>query len=144
MTFNPATFSSARGPRSNKWLFDTGSTVYICNNKALFTDLDQPGFLYPVRTGRGPVRPTGIGTIAVEFLTGHHNDKPVFTPLNLVKTLYIPDFPLNIISSYRLYASGGTLIRQKVYGANRKLVGLLDFQQNGFFFTHKTSKTSYY
>ena len=53
--------------------------------------------------------------------------------------LYIPGFLLNIVNGYRLYALGGTLIKQKLYTAFRKVIVLLDFQKSGFFFTTKSA-----
>ncbi|KAK4158592.1 hypothetical protein QBC43DRAFT_188930, partial [Cladorrhinum sp. PSN259] len=115
------------------WLFDTGSTVHICNNKALFTDLRYSSSLGTVGTGGGPVKPKGVGTVKVEFLTGFKDNTAVYSSVFLKETLYIPSFPLNIVSGHRLYLSGGTLIKQKAYTGTRKLLGLLDFRKNGFF-----------
>ena len=52
-------------------------------------------------------------------------------------TLYILGFPLNIVSGYKLYLSRGTLIKEKLYIGSKKLLGILNFSKNGFFFTFK-------
>jgi hypothetical protein len=116
--------------------------VHICNNKDLFSKLQKPTKLGVVRTGGGTVKPEGMGTVKIEVLAGFKEDKPYFSTITLTETLYIPGFPLNIISGHRLYASGGTLIRQKLYSASRKLIALLDFQKSGFFFKTKGTKST--
>ncbi|KAM7182530.1 hypothetical protein V8F33_014242, partial [Rhypophila sp. PSN 637] len=124
---------------SNKeqWLFDTGSTVHICNNRALFQDyekLKKPGM---VSTGGGPITPQGKGTVEITALVGYEKEAPVYSTMALSNCLYIPTFPLNIVSGHRLYASGGTLIKQKLFSASRKPLALLNFSDNGFFLTVK-------
>ena len=124
------------------WLFDTGSTVHICNNKSLFSELSRPKRLGVVRTGGGTVKPEGVGTVKINVLAGFKEGKAFYNTLALTETLYIPGFPLNIVSGHRLYASGGTLIKQKLYSASSKVIALLNFQKSGFFFSTKGSKAS--
>src|SRR5690606_27760644 len=117
------------------WLFDTGSTVHICNDKALFKELQTPSTgLGVILTGGGPMKPQGIGTVKIMVLSGYKENKPVYTDMILLKTLYIPDFPLNIVSGHKLYKSGGILSKQTLFSANRKPLGLLNFSKSGFFF----------
>lgn len=125
--------------QSTQWLFDTGSTVYIYNDKRLFTSLRKPEKLGLVRTGGGTITPQGIGTVRVEFLSSYNEGKPVYSTITLKQTLYIPGFPLNIVSGYRLYLSSGSLIKEKLYTASKKIVALLNFQKSGFFFTTKSA-----
>ena len=101
--------------------------MHICNDKRLFTGLRKPEKLGLVRTGGGPVTPQGIGTVRVEFLSGYDEGKPVYTTITLKQTLYIPGFPLNIVSGHRLYAAGGTLMKERLYTASKKVVVLLNF-----------------
>ena len=113
--------------------------MHICNDKSLFTGLRKPEKLGLVRTGGGLVTPQGIGTVRVEFLSGYNEGKPVYTTITLKQTLYIPGFPLNIVSGHRLYLSGGSLVKEKLYTASKKVVALLNFQKSGFFFTTKSA-----
>jgi len=55
--------------------------------------------------------PQGVGTVRISFFTGYSNGKAQFAPVTLTEVLYIPGFPLNVVSGDRLYASGGTLIK---------------------------------
>ena len=50
--------------------------MYICNNRSLFLDLRRFEKLGVVRTGGGPVKLQGIGTVKVEFFTGFTEGKP--------------------------------------------------------------------
>ena len=74
----------------------------------------------------------------MEFLSGYNEGKAVYTPITLKQTLYIPGFPLNIVSGHRLYLSGGSLVKEKLYTTSKKVVALLNFQKSGFFFTTKS------
>ena len=85
--------------------------MHICNNKGLFLNLKKPGKLGPVRTGGGLVILYSIGFIKVEFLIGYKKGIAQYNTINLKEVLYIPGFLLNIVSSYRLYALGNTLIK---------------------------------
>ena len=76
----------------------------------------------------------GVGTVKLEVLAGFKEGKAFYNTLTLTKTLYILGFPLNIISGHRLYASGGTLIKQRLYSAAYKIITLLNFQKSSFFF----------
>ena len=124
------------------WLFDTGSTVHICNNKSLFLGLSRPKKLGVVRTSGGTVKLEGVGTVKVNVLAGFKEGRAFYNTLTLTETLYIPGFPLNIVSGHRLYASGGALIKQRLYSAAHKIITLLDFQKSGFFFSTKGLKVS--
>ncbi|KAM7182544.1 hypothetical protein V8F33_014230, partial [Rhypophila sp. PSN 637] len=58
---------------------------------------------------------------------------PIFKAITLLNYLYIPTFPLNIVSGHRLYTSSGTFIKQKLFSASKKPLALLNFSNNGFF-----------
>ena len=125
-----------------QWLFDTGSTVHICNDKSLFTTLNQSSDCYgTVKTGGGPVPTKGIGTVQLQLFTGMKNDQATYSTINLTKVLYVPTFPLNIISGERLYKSGGALGNNKIYSADHKIIARLDIPKNGFFLTVKGINT---
>ncbi|KAK4158635.1 hypothetical protein QBC43DRAFT_192620, partial [Cladorrhinum sp. PSN259] len=114
------------------WLFDTGSTVHICNDKCLFTNLDEsPSSCGTVKTGGGPVPAKGIGTVRLELFTGMKNDQATYSVIDLTKCLYVPTFPLNIVSGERLYKSGGALGNNKIYNAAHKIIARLDIPKNG-------------
>ena len=68
-----------------------------------------------------------MGTVKVEVLSGYRDGLALYTTISLTDTLYISGFPLNIISSYKFYTSGGTLIKQKLYLATQKVIILLNF-----------------
>jgi len=64
--------------------------------------------------------------------TGIIGGRPQYSTIVLKECLYIPTFPVNIVSSYRFYNSGGMLIKNKLYSAFKKLIALLDFKGSGF------------
>src|SRR5690606_35105745 len=86
-------FSHSTTKNNSQWLFDTGSTVHICNDKTLFSNLRSSTTLGTVGTGGGPVKPLGIGTVEIEFLAGYRDNKAVYSSISLKDTLYIPNFP---------------------------------------------------
>ena len=63
----------------------------------------------------------------IEFFASEKNSIAQYSSITLTNTLYILGFPLNIVNGYRLYASRGTLIKQKLYSASKKIIGLLNF-----------------
>ncbi|KAJ5730178.1 uncharacterized protein N7483_004686 [Penicillium malachiteum] len=74
------------------WAYDTGSTLHICNNIDLFSDI-QP-YAADVCVGDTTTPIVGIGTVLVrptESLDGK--------PLTLLKVGYSPGFHLNLISA---------------------------------------------
>ncbi|KAH7114867.1 hypothetical protein EDB81DRAFT_296220 [Dactylonectria macrodidyma] len=46
------------------WLFDTGSSVHICNDRSIFSEL-RPTTRTVLLTGGGKVFPSGRGTVKV-------------------------------------------------------------------------------
>ncbi|KAK2073781.1 hypothetical protein P8C59_008030 [Phyllachora maydis] len=122
----------------NSWLYDTGSTDHISNSKERFTTFTpNTGQLRPINTGNGPVSPAGIGSITLEVLS--RKAPPTYTKLVLDNVLYLPNIDINIVSGVRHYDSGGCLIKETLYGGNRRCIAVLDFKKSGFFLDVKGS-----
>ncbi|KAK2070828.1 hypothetical protein P8C59_005295 [Phyllachora maydis] len=100
----------------NSWLYDTGSTDHISNSKE---------------------RPAGIGSITLEVLS--RKAPPTYTKLVLDNVLYLPNIDINIVSGVRHYDSGGCLIKETLYGGDRRCIAVLDFKKSGFFLDVKGS-----
>ncbi|KAK2070685.1 hypothetical protein P8C59_005162 [Phyllachora maydis] len=122
----------------NSWLYDTGSTDHISNSKERFTTFTpNTGQLRPINTGNGPGSPAGIGSIILEVLS--RKAPPTYTKLVLDNVLYLPNININIVSGVRHYNSGGCLIKETLYGGNRRCIAVLDFKKLGFFLDVKGS-----
>ncbi|KAK2067950.1 hypothetical protein P8C59_001649 [Phyllachora maydis] len=122
----------------NSWLYDIGSTDHISNSKEQFTTFTpNTGQLCPINTGNGPVSPAGIGSIILEVLS--RKAPPTYTKLVLDNVLYLPNIDINIISGVRHYDSGGCLIKETLYGGDRRCIAVLDFKKSGFFLDVKGS-----
>ncbi|KAK2069085.1 hypothetical protein P8C59_003692 [Phyllachora maydis] len=122
----------------NSWLYNTGSTDHISNSKERFTTLTpNTGQLRPINTGNGPVSPAGIGSIRLEVLS--RKAPPTYTKLVLDNVLYLPNIDINIISRVRHYDSGGCLLKETLYGGDRRYIAVLDFKKSGFFLDVKGS-----
>ncbi|KAK2067450.1 hypothetical protein P8C59_001190 [Phyllachora maydis] len=93
--------------------------------------------LRPINTGNGPVSPAGIGSIILEVLS--RKAPPTYTKLVLDNVLYLPNININIVSRVRHYDSGGCLIKETLYGGNRRCIAVLDFKKSGFFLDVKGS-----
>ncbi|KAK2069300.1 hypothetical protein P8C59_003892 [Phyllachora maydis] len=122
----------------NSWLYDTGSIDHIRNSKERFTTFTpNTGQLRPINTGNSPVSPAGIGSITLEVLS--RKAPPTYTKLVLDNVLYLPNIDINIISGVRHYDSGGCLIKETLYGGDRRCIAVLDFKKSGFFLDVKGS-----
>ncbi|KAK2066324.1 hypothetical protein P8C59_000153 [Phyllachora maydis] len=122
----------------NSWLYDTGSMDHISNSKERFTTFTpNTGQLRPINTGNGPLSPAGIGSITLEVLS--RKAPPTYTKLVLDNVLYLPNININIVSRVRHYDSGGCLIKETLYGGNRRCIAVLDFKKSGFFLDVKGS-----
>ncbi|KAK2072072.1 hypothetical protein P8C59_006449 [Phyllachora maydis] len=122
----------------NSWLYDTGSTDHISNSKERFTTFTpNTGQLRPINTGNSPISPASIGSIILEVLS--RKAPPTYTKLVLDNVLYQPNIDINIISRVRYYDSGGCLIKETLYGGNRRCIAILDFKKSGFFLNVKGS-----
>ncbi|KAK2072159.1 hypothetical protein P8C59_006531 [Phyllachora maydis] len=122
----------------NSWLYDTGSTDHISNSKERFTTFTpNTGQLRPINTGNGPISLAGIGSITLEVLS--RKAPPTYTKLVLDNVLYLPNIDINIVSGVRHYDSGGCLIKETLYGSDRRCIAVLDFKKSGFFLNVKGS-----
>ncbi|KAK2071853.1 hypothetical protein P8C59_006243 [Phyllachora maydis] len=122
----------------NSWLYDIGSTDHISNSKERFTTFTPNiGQLRPINTGNSPISPAGIGSITLEVLS--RKAPPTYTKLVLDNVLYLPNIDINIVSRVRHYNSGGCLIKETLYGGNRRCIAVLDFKKSGFFLDVKGS-----
>ncbi|KAK2073992.1 hypothetical protein P8C59_008229 [Phyllachora maydis] len=90
-----------------------------------------------INTGNGPVSPAGIGSIILEVLS--RKAPPTYTKLVLDNVLYLPNIDINIVSRVRHYDSGGCLIKETLYGGDRRCIAVLDFKKSGFFLNVKGS-----
>jgi len=107
------------------WLYDTGSTEHISNNKDNFISLEYKDNLQLIRTGKGIIQPTGIGKVQLSIIDNI---------INLIDVLYIPEFPTNIISGIKHYNYGGKLNGNKLLDKNNNVITEFDFNNTGFFF----------
>ncbi|KAK2074714.1 hypothetical protein P8C59_008898 [Phyllachora maydis] len=122
----------------NSWLYNTGSTDHISNSKERFTTFTpNTGQLRPINTGNSPVSPASIGSITLEVLS--RKAPPTYTKLVLNNVLYLPNIDINIVSRVRHYNSGGCLIKETLYGGDRRYIAVLDFKKSGFFLDVKGS-----
>jgi Reverse transcriptase (RNA-dependent DNA polymerase)./Integrase core domain. len=121
--------SNSRGKRKAV-LYDTGSTHHIFANRELFSSFSTNVEL-KIGTGGGPVYPKGVGTVTLDVQRSENPDD--YEKLTLQNVLYIPSFDVNIISGILHYQSGGVLIKQSLFGSNRRCWGRLNFQRHGFF-----------
>ncbi|KAK2067258.1 hypothetical protein P8C59_001014 [Phyllachora maydis] len=103
----------------NNWLYNTGSTDHISNSK------------------ERPVSPASIGSITLEVLS--RKAPPIYTKLVLDNVLYLPNININIVSRVRHYNLGGCLIKETLYGGDRRCIAILDFKKSGFFLNVKGS-----
>ncbi|KAK2072776.1 hypothetical protein P8C59_007111 [Phyllachora maydis] len=122
----------------NSWLYNTGSTDHISNSKERFTTFTPNiGQLRPINTRNSPVSPASIGSITLEVLS--RKAPPTYTKLVLDNVLYLPNIDINIISGVRHYDLGGCLIKETLYGGDRRCIAVLDFKKSGFFLDVKGS-----
>ncbi|KAK2068181.1 hypothetical protein P8C59_002838 [Phyllachora maydis] len=122
----------------NSWLYDTGSMDYISNSKERFTTFTpNTGQLRPINTRNGPISPASIGSITLEVLS--RKAPPTYTKLVLDNVLYLPNINIKIVSGVRYYDLGGCLIKETLYGGDRRCIAILDFKKLGFFLDVKGS-----
>ena len=109
----------------DSWLYDTGSTKHISNNKDNFISLQYSDNLQLIRTGKRTIQPTGIGKIILPM------EKKT---IHLLDVLYIPEFPTNIISGIKYYKYGGSLDGNKLLDNKGNIITEFDLENNGFFY----------
>ncbi|TVY74571.1 Retrovirus-related Pol polyprotein from transposon TNT [Fusarium oxysporum f. sp. cubense] len=119
------------------WLFDTGSSVHICNDQSLFTEL-QPATRTVLITGGGKVYPSGRGTVKICFINKWGDQ----VTINLKDTLFIPEFPVNVMSGLRLYKNGGWIDGNDIYDPTGDVFGLLRIGRDGLYVNTEVGKTA--
>ncbi|KAK2073317.1 hypothetical protein P8C59_007606 [Phyllachora maydis] len=137
---NPTTAITAI--RSTDISFDSPfkglSSNHISNSKEQFTTFTpNTGQLRPINTRNSPISPASIGSITLEVLS--RKAPPTYTKLVLDNVLYLPNIDINIISRVRHYDLGGCIIKETLYGGNRRCIAILDFKKSGFFLDVKGS-----
>jgi hypothetical protein len=110
------------------WLYDTGSSTHITNNKYNFLNLEVKEDLQPILTGKGPIQPLGIGTALIKVQNNNE-----FINLTLFDTLWIPDFLVNLISGQKHYKSGGRISGYDLLDQNDTIITSFNFKTSGFF-----------
>ncbi|OBS16014.1 hypothetical protein FPOA_27826 [Fusarium poae] len=120
-----------------EWLFDTGSSVHICNDQRLFTVL-QPATRTVLVTGGGKVYPSGRGTVKICFINKWGDQVTV----NLKDTLFIPEFPVNVMSGLRLYKNGGWIDGNDIYDPTGDVFGLLRIGRDGLYVNTEVRETA--
>ena len=85
------------------------------------------------------MEPQGSGI--AEFHVKAEGNKGYFIKLMLNNALYLPQCDINILSGERHYRAGGCLIKETLYGANRKPAGALNVKKHGFFLQVKGQTT---
>ena len=113
-------------------LYDTGSTDYIINDRKWFVEFDSDKGKLPVLiTGGGPVTPQGRGKAL--FRVKAEPNKGYYITLTLQNALYLPNLDINIVSGQKHYKAGGVLIKETLYGTDKKPYGALNVKKYGFF-----------
>ena len=112
------------------WLYDTGSTCYICNNLSWFSGYSAfTGTVAPVITAGGSLTPRGLGTVKLKV----HCSGQKYSTLTLKKVLFILEFSVNIVLGALYYLSGGSFRGLTLFNSEDKALATLNFQQLGFY-----------
>lgn len=112
--YNDEDFS---GVEPAQFLIDSAATTHICHNVALFhsyTPLDTPQHIL---TGAGPLPITGYGTCVVQDQDGH--------ALTLHQVMHVPNCPVNIYSTSKLNAEGGSFTATNLFARIITHLGLI-------------------
>ena len=118
------------GVPNDWWLYDTGSSQHISNDRSLFKTFYNSSKLPEVLTGAGPIRPHGRGTVQLVLSNRNNNDK--FT-LILENTLYIPNFPINVVSGLNHFRSGGKINGHDLVSSRNQVITTFNPSKSGFF-----------
>ena len=82
---------------------DSGATSHMCNNRSMFTELNQPGLSEKVTLGDGSALDvTGVGTVAMDMLLNYGSRRGCA----LKKVLYVPELAYNLVSVLRAAEAG--------------------------------------
>ena len=112
--YNDEDFSGV-GPA--QFLIDSAATTHICHNVALFhsyTPLDTPQYIL---TGAGPLPISGYGTCVVQDQDNH--------TLTLNQVMHVPNCPVNIYSTSKLNAEGGSFTATNLFARIITRLGLI-------------------
>ena len=113
-------------------MYDTGSTDHIINDRKWFVEFDSDKGKLPVLiTGGGPVTPQGRGKAL--FRVKAEPNKDYYITLTLQNALYLPNLDVNIVLGQKHYRAGGVLIKETLYGTDKKPCGALNVKKHGFF-----------
>ena len=110
------------------WLYDSGSPVHIANNTTRFITLAYNENLQPILTGHGYIKPTGIGTIKLPI-----RNNTTIQPITLNNALYIPEFPLNLVSGQKHHRFGGSIYDNQILDNNNNIITEFDYENSGYF-----------
>ena len=113
-------------------LYDIGSTDHIINDWKWFVEFNfDKGKLPVLIIGGGPIIPQGRGKTL--FRVKVKPNKDYYITLTLQNALYLPNFNINIVLGQKYYRAGGILIKETLYGTNKKPCGALNVKKHGFF-----------
>ena len=113
-------------------LYDTGSTDYIINDRKWFVEFNSDKGKLPVLiTGGGSVTPQGRGKAL--FRVKAEPNKGYYIILTLQNALYLLNLDVNIVLGQKYYRAGGVLIKETLYGTDKKPCGALNVKKHGFF-----------
>ena len=94
--------STVSSGSKNKWIIDSGASKHMCNDKKLFSKIEDLKKPQMVKVGNGyPVRVKGKGTIKLTIMTNRGIKK-----CKLRKVLYVPDLSFNLLSVSRSAKAG--------------------------------------
>ena len=120
-------------------LYNTGSTDHIINDRKWFIEFNSnKGKLPVLTTGGDPVTPQGQGKALFRVKT--EPNKGYYIILTLQNALYLPNLNINIVSGQKHYRAGGVLIKETLYGTDKKPCGALNVKKHGFFLTIEGKK----
>ncbi|RKK10459.1 hypothetical protein BFJ65_g14459 [Fusarium oxysporum f. sp. cepae] len=98
----------------------------------------QPATRTVLVTGGGKVYPSGRGTVKICFINKWGDQVSV----NLKDTLFIPEFPVNVMSGLRLYKNGGWIDGNDIYDPTGDVFGLLRIGRDGLYVNTEVGKTA--
>ena len=110
---------------TSSWIIDSGATTHMCNDKSLFTKLQQLNHPQEVALGDGHVvKASERGTVTLEMkLPGNQVRK-----CDVHDVLYVPELSYNLLSVSKAAEAGKTFEfdgeRGRIVGTNGKLIGI--------------------
>ena len=120
-------------------MYDTSSTNHIINDRKWFVEFNSDKGKLPVLiTGGGPVTPQGQGKALLRVKAEPNKD--YYITLTLQNALYLPNLNINIVLRQKHYKAGEILIKETLYGTDKKPYDTLNIKKHGFFLTIKGKK----